>query len=158
MSKLPLGMQSRLNCFAVNQLMHLSCENAPAKELNKARGPNVQVSRNRAHFYVYCTKKGTLWSFTNYWPFVDYDVQPHWLIGWWAAGKLDNEQCKLYLLKSKKSYRTLVQNVEAVAQAEQAECLEKYRMEVASILATARLPFRSFNDPSLGLFLAYGGC
>lgn len=140
----------------MSQLMHLGCEIEPAEELNKARGPNVQVSRNRAHFYVYCTKKGTLWSFTNYWPFVDYEVQPHWLIGWWATGKLDNEQCKLYLLKSKKSYRTLVQNIEAVAQAEQAEGLEKYRMEVASILATARLPFRSFTDPSLGLLFFSG--
>lgn len=49
-----------------------------------------------------------------------------------------------------------MQNIEAVAQAEQAEGLEKYRMEVASILATARLPFRSFTDPSLGLLFFSG--
>ena len=44
-----------------------------------AQKPNVQVSRNRAHFCVHSTKIGTLWSFTNYWPFADCDVQPHWL-------------------------------------------------------------------------------
>ena len=45
----------------------------------------MTVLRNRAHFYVYCSKVGTLWSFTDYWPFVDYEVQPFWLMGWWQA-------------------------------------------------------------------------
>ena len=121
------------------------------QELNQARGPNVKVSRSRAHFYVYCTKRGTLWSFTNYWPFVDYEVQPFWLMGWWATGKLSNEQYKGYLLKCKKSYRVLVQNYEAVVQAEQAENLDMYRLDVARVLATARLPFRSSQDPYLVL-------
>ncbi|CAJ1417156.1 unnamed protein product [Effrenium voratum] len=47
-------------------------------ELNKASGPNVTVLRNRAHFYVYCSKVGTLWSFTDYWPFVDYEAEETW--------------------------------------------------------------------------------
>ena len=98
----------------------------------------MQVSRNR-------------WSFTNYWPFADYDVQPHWLMGWWATGKLANAQYRGYLLKCKKSFRALLQNYEAVVQAEQAEGLEEYRVKVVKMLASARLPFRSSNDEFLGL-------
>ncbi|OLP88848.1 hypothetical protein AK812_SmicGene29770 [Symbiodinium microadriaticum] len=102
-------------------------------ELNKARGGHVQVSRNRAHFYVYCSKVGTLWSFTNYWPFVDYEVQPFWLMGWWATGKLSNKQYKSYLLKCKKSYRGLLQNFEAVVHSENALQLEEYRETVVQL-------------------------
>ncbi|CAE7542022.1 unnamed protein product [Symbiodinium natans] len=116
-------------------------------ELNKARGPHVAVSRNRSHFYVYCTKVGTLWSFTNYWPFVDYEVQPHWLMGWWATGKLTNEQYKGYLRRCKRSYRTLLQNFESVVQAEKAAQLTEYREAVAQVLSLARLPFRCVDDP-----------
>ena len=68
-------------------------------------------------------------------------------MGWWATGKLSNEQYKGYLLKCKKSYRVLVQNYEAVVQAEQAENLDMYRLDLARVLATARLPFRSSQDP-----------
>ena len=120
------------------------------QEMNKGRGAHVQVSRNRAHFYVYCTKVGTLWSFTNYWPFLDYAVQPFWLMGWWATGKLSNKQYKGYLLKCKKSYRGLLQNFEAVVQSEKALQLDEYRDSVVRLLAAARLPFRQPTDPSLG--------
>ncbi|CAE7816616.1 unnamed protein product [Symbiodinium sp. CCMP2592] len=125
-------------------ILHMSLT---LEELNKARGGHVQVSRNRAHFYVYCSKVGTLWSFTNYWPFVDYEVQPFWLMGWWATGKLSNKQYKSYLLKCKKSYRGLLQNFEAVVHSENALQLEEYRETVVQILASARLPFRSHDDP-----------
>ena len=81
--------------------------------------------------------------FTNYWPFVDYEVQPFWLMGWWATGKLSNKQYKSYLLKCKKSYRGLLQNFEAVVHSENALQLEEYRETVVQILASVRLPFRS---------------
>ena len=116
------------------------------QEMNKARGARVQV-RNRAHFYVLV---GTLWSFTNYWPFLDYEVQPFWLMGWWATGKLSNKQYKGYLLKCKKSYCGLLQNFEAVVQSEKALQLDEYRDSVVRLLAAARLPFRRPTDPSLG--------
>ena len=109
----------------------------------------MAVSRSRAHFYVYCTKVGTLWSFTNHWPFVDYEVQPQWLMGWWATGKLSNEQYAGYLRKCKRSYRTLLQNFEAVVQAEKALQLSEYREAVVKVLASSRLPFRAQNDPRL---------
>ena len=124
------------------------------EELNKARGPNVAVSRSRAHFYVYCTKVGTLWSYTDYWPFVDYEVQPHWLMGWWATGKLANQQYRMYLLKRKRSFRVLLQNFDAVVQAEESQRLERYRLEVAQRLTEMRLPFRPRDDPYFGWGLA----
>ena len=93
--------------------------------------------------YVYCSKVCTLWSFTNYWPFVKYEVQPFWLMGWWATGKLSNKQCKGYLLKCKMSCC----NFEAVVQSENAVQLAEYRHTVVRMLASACLPFRSSDGP-----------
>ena len=107
----------------------------------------MATSRNRAHFYVFCTKKGTLWSFTNYWPYVDYSVEPNWLMGWWSTGKLTNAQYKNYLLKCKKSYKQLLQNFEAVVEAEKALALHEYRDAVVRSLSSTRLPFRKPDDP-----------
>ena len=45
-----------------------------AEETKKARGPYVGVSRAGAHLYVYCSKVGSLRSFTNFWHFIDYEV------------------------------------------------------------------------------------
>ena len=53
----------------------------PHLESNKARGKDVQASRARAHFYVFCNKRGSLWSYTDWQPFSDYEVNPYWLTG-----------------------------------------------------------------------------
>ena len=107
----------------------------------------MAISRNRAHFYVYATKVGTLWSFTNYMPFVAYEVNPHWLMGWWSLGKLSNEMYRTYLLKCKRSFKTLLQNYDAVVEAERAAQLQDYQLAVAEKLQSTRLPFRAADDP-----------
>ena len=68
-------------------------------------------------------------------------------MGWWATGKLTNEQYKGYLRRCKRSYRTLLQNFESVVQAEKAAQLTEYREAVAQVLSLARLPFRCVDDP-----------
>lgn len=128
----------------------------PHVEVNSARGKDVTASRARAHFYVHCNKVGTLWRFTDYWPFVDYEVNPHWLSSLWAVGKLSHDQYERYLLQCRKSYRGLHQNFEAVVLDERAEKLKDYQAHVAKQLATTRLPFRAPNDslfPFLPKFL-----
>ena len=35
-------------------------------EVNHARGKDVHVSRARAHFYVYCNKRGSLWNYIDW--------------------------------------------------------------------------------------------
>ena len=51
----------------------------PHVETNRARGANVDASRARAHFYVYANKVGTLYRYTDWWPFIDYEVNAYWL-------------------------------------------------------------------------------
>ena len=53
-------------------------------------------------------------------------MQPLWLMGWWATGKLSNKQYKGYLLKCKK-YHGLLQNFEAVVQSKKTLQLDDYR-------------------------------
>lgn len=114
---------------------------------NRARGRDVEASRARAHFYVYCNKRGTLWRYTDWWPFTDYEVNPHWLTSLWCLGKLDHAQYERYLLSCKKSFRTLQQNAQAVAAAEKTEAMKSLQAKVAAALASTRLPFRSTSDP-----------
>jgi len=76
-------------------------------------------------------------------------------MGWWATSKLSNEQYKGYLLKCKRSYRTLLQNLDAVLQAERALELDEYREKVVQLLSSSRLPFRKADDPLLGCVILF---
>lgn len=68
-------------CFAFGSLKpHVQC--------NHARGKDVAVSRARSHFYVFCNKTGSLWNWTNWQPFVDYEVNPSWVTSWWSVKML----------------------------------------------------------------------
>ena len=87
----------------------MCCWSVATKEVNHARGVHVAISRNRAHFYFYATKVGTLWFFTNYRPVVAYEVNPHWR--WCSLGKLSNEMYSTHLLTCRR-----LQNNEAVAE------------------------------------------
>ena len=42
--------------------------------MNQARGKDVKASRARAHYYLYVNKIGTLWVYTDWMPFVDYEA------------------------------------------------------------------------------------
>ena len=49
------------------------------------------MSSNRAHFYCWCEKKGSLRRSTNWRPFTEYRVQGQWIEDWWAEDKLSHE-------------------------------------------------------------------
>ena len=67
-----------LSCFKFGSIKpHIEC--------NHARGKDVFPSRARAHFYVYASKVGSLWNYTNFWPFIDYEVNPAWITSWWSV-------------------------------------------------------------------------
>ena len=119
----------------------------PHVEVNRARGKEVMKSRARAHFYVVCLKEGSLWHYTDWIPYIDYAVDPLWLTGWWAMGKLGHEQYRKYLLRARRSFRTNDINFDAVVAAERAEALEEYRATVVEKLAATKLPFRPITDP-----------
>lgn len=70
-------LSRKYDCFQFGTLRaHVEC--------NHARGKDVAVSRPRAHFYVYCNKRGSLWNYTDWWPFLDYEVNPAWITSWWC--------------------------------------------------------------------------
>ena len=72
-----------LDCFQLGALRpHIECSHA--------RGKEVHVSCARAHFYVYCSKIGSLWNFTDWWPFLDYKVNPAWVTSWWCLQQLNH--------------------------------------------------------------------
>jgi hypothetical protein len=119
----------------------------PHVEVNHARGKDVETSRARAHFYVYCSKRGTLWSFTDWWPFVEYEVNPHWLTAWWSLDKLSHQQYRCYLLRCRRSFKGLTANLDAVTAAEQQDAMEDFQDSVRQRLDGTKLPFRSVNDP-----------
>jgi hypothetical protein len=119
----------------------------PHIETNSARGKDVAVARARAHFYVACKKEGTLWVYTDWAPFVDYEVNPHWLTGWWALGKLSHEQYKRYLLQCRRSFKAMVTNLEAVVLAEKQEALIDFQEVVVGKINATKLPFRGLDDP-----------
>ena len=119
----------------------------PHVEVNHARGKEAVKSRARAHFYVVCLKEGSLWHYTDWIPFCDYPVDPLWLTGWWAMGKLSHKQYRSYLLKARRCFRTNEINLDAVTAAERAEALQDFRAAVAVKLSTTKLPFRLVTDP-----------
>ena len=104
------------------------------------------MSRARAHFYVCCNKIGTQWSYTDYHPFLDYEVNLVWLTSWWSVGKFTHDQYQQILLRCRKAYRSFVQNAEAVVVAERKVSLLAYQKEVQRLLAQTRLKFRPIDD------------
>ena len=46
----------------------------------------------RARFYVYCNKRGSLWNYTDWWPFLDYEVNPTWITSFLAVLLRDRRQ------------------------------------------------------------------
>ncbi|CAE7530266.1 mcfG, partial [Symbiodinium microadriaticum] len=95
-----------LSCFKFGSIKpHIEC--------NHARGKDVFPSRARAHFYVYASKVGSLWNYTNFWPFIDYEVNPAWITSWWSVQKLSHRTYQRYLLQCRRSYKNFLQNAEA---------------------------------------------
>ncbi|CAJ1459714.1 unnamed protein product [Effrenium voratum] len=126
--------RTNYDCFKFGGLRpHVRC--------NHARGRDVEVSRARAHFYVYCSKVGSLWNFTDWHPFIDYEVNPAWVT------KFTHTTYQRYLLQCRRNYRTFLQNAEAVLAAEKSAALKTYQEKVVEVLSRTRLPFRHVNDP-----------
>ena len=64
---------------------------AQSEGAHNARGANYAEVNNRAHFYCFAPKFGTLYTGSNYKPFVDYRVQGRWLEDLWGDNKISDE-------------------------------------------------------------------
>ncbi|OLQ04670.1 hypothetical protein AK812_SmicGene12240 [Symbiodinium microadriaticum] len=60
-------------------------------------------------------------------------------MGWWSLGKLSNEMCRTYLLKCKRCFKTLLQNYDAVVEAERAAQLQDHQVAVGHSRSQLRL-------------------
>ena len=86
--------------------------------LKGARGASYEEASNRAHFYVWAPKRGTIYRGTNHQPFKDYRVMGRWLDDLWTDGKLDHDMYGDLALKVRLGYEARKRNLEAVKAAE----------------------------------------
>ena len=91
---------------------------AVRKDTNKARGANFQEASDRAHFYTWAPKNGTLHSASNYQPWVQNRVLGKWLDDLWTDGKLSNEVYDDLARKVRTGYSNRKRDLELVRAAE----------------------------------------
>jgi len=115
-----------------------------AAETRKARGANFKEASNRAHFYTWVPKVGTLFVATNWRPWQDYRVLGKWLDDLWTDGKLDHDTYDNLALKVRVGYAGRKRDLEAVLTSEREERVDKQVAEVNKELAKLSAPFRVF--------------
>ena len=112
----------------------------------KARGANFLEASNRAHFYVWAPKEGTLRGDTNYAPFQDYRVLGKWLDDLWTDGKLSNKTYEALSLQVRVGHAGRMRDVQAVAAREKEGKVDQTLAKADAELAKLRAPFRVFSE------------
>ena len=115
-------------------------------ETRKARGASFVEASNRAHFYCWVPKEGSLFRGTNYKPFLDYRVAGKWLDDLWTDHKLGNVDYGALSLKVRVGHARRRQDLEAVVSAERDAAVDVQMAEVETQLAKLRAPFRTFSE------------
>lgn len=110
----------------------------------QARGANFTEASNRAHFYTWAPKVGTLFVSTNWRPFQDYRVLGKWLDDLWTDGKLDHSTYDDLSLKVRVGYAGRKRDLEAVLANERERKVDQQVAEVKTDLAQLTAPFRHF--------------
>lgn len=113
-------------------------------DTKKARGASFQEASDRAHFYAWAPKRGTLFSSTNWQPWANYRVLGKWLDDLWTDGKLTNDSYDELARKVKLGYSNRKRDLEVVRTAEREEHVNNTLAAVNEDLAKLRAPFRTF--------------
>ena len=116
----------------------------PAGTLKAPRGASLAEASNRAHFYAWAPKKGTLFRGTNRPPWKKYRVQGKWLDDLWTDEKLDNDHYEALALRVRAGFADRKRNVEAVRAAEKEAWIDDRVSLVDTALDKIRAPFREF--------------
>ena len=119
---------------------------AARTDTQKARGASFQEASDRAHFYVWAPKVGTLFSAASYKPWENYKVLGKWLDDLWTQGKLDNDTYDDLARRVRTGYANRKRDVELVRSAERDKHVDQTLAAVDSELAKLRAPFRSFPE------------
>jgi hypothetical protein len=112
----------------------------------KPRGMNFQEASNRAHFYTWVAKVGTLRVDTNYMPFSEYRVMGKWLEDLWSTGKLTHESYEGLSLRVRVGHAGRMRDVDVVAAREKERRVDLHMAQVDAELAKLRAPFRHFPE------------
>ena len=112
----------------------------------KARGANFLEASNRAHFYVWAPKEGTLHGDTDYVPFQDYRVLGKWLDDLWTDGKLSNKTYEALSLQVRVGHAGRMRDLQAVATWEKERKVDQQLAKADAELAKLRAPFRVFPE------------
>lgn len=110
----------------------------------KARGTSLEMSSNRAHFYCWCEKKGSLFQSTNWEPFVDYRVQGQWIEDLWADDKLFHEYYHKLSLRIRKGHAARKRDLEAVQADEREAWVDQQIKAVNEAQKPLKTKFRRF--------------
>ena len=117
---------------------------AVRSDTQKARGSNLVEASNRAHFYTWVPKKGSLHTATNFKPWENYRVLGKWLDDLWAEEKLTNDVYDNLACRVRVGYASRKRDVEQVRAAERDKRVDETLVAVDRELEKLRAPFRKF--------------
>ena len=118
----------------------------PVASQKKARGQTWETSSNRAHFYCWAPKKGTLFKATSWAPFVDYRVQGQWIEDLWADDKLSHDSYHALSLRIRKGHAARKRDLEAVQADEREVWVDNQIKAVNCALSSLMMKFREFPE------------
>ena len=111
-----------------------------------ARGHNFTEASNRAHFYTWAPKVGTLYKGTNWRPWKDYRVKGAWLDDLWTDGKLDDATYGSLALQVKVGYESRKRNLQLVVADQRERRVDELVAEVAEAQKKLKAPSRFFQQ------------
>ena len=112
----------------------------------KAKVAHIMEASNRAHFYTWVAKRGTLHRGTNWHPWKDYRVLGKWLDDLWTDQKLENSVYAELALKVKVGYASRKRDLEHVIAAEHESRVNQQLADVDQALAKLRAPSQTFSE------------
>ena len=111
----------------------------------KARGANFLEASNRAHFYTWVAKRGTVYVGTNYKPFEDYRVLGKWLDDLWTDGKLEHNIYRELAVRVRTGYSSRKRDLEQVLAEEREKRVDARIAKVAEAQEQLKAPPRVFQ-------------
>ena len=116
----------------------------------EARGPHEWLkSVQHGHFYVLVDKKGTVYSDTNYAPWVaGWAPEPWWVTKLWRVHKLDHNQYKFLSVQLRDGHDRRKACVDAVEMSESSIAFQTEREAARLAVAATARPFKPL-DPDI---------
>ena len=112
----------------------------------QGRGANAAEASNRAHFYAWAPKTGTLYRGTNWAPWKKYRVLGKWLDDLWTDGKLDHDNFNALALKVRLGYSNRKRELELLRASEKEARVDQQLTKASTQLNKLKAPSRVFPE------------